>query len=391
MKYDFDKKIERRGTGALKYDALDTFFGADDLIPLWVADMDFETPPFIIEAMKRRLEHPIVGYTVKPKDYFPAIIDWIKDHHGWKTEEEWLSYIPGVVKGIGMVVNVFTSPGDKIIIQPPVYHPFRLVPLANGREIVFNPLSKRSDGLYEMDFSNLEKVADGCKLLILANPHNPGGVVWDADTLRRLADICYKKGIIVVSDEIHCDLTLFGHKHIPFATVSPEAESISITFGAPTKTFNMAGIVSSYVIIPNPELRNKFFSWLAANEMGDPNMIAPIATIAAYRDGEEWRKELISYIEDNIRFVEDYCEKNIPGIRAIRPEASYLVWLDCRDLGLSQEELVKLFVEKAHLALNDGSMFGKEGEGYMRLNAACPRATLEKAMDSLREAVAEKI
>lgn len=388
MTFDFDKIIDRRGTGALKYDALGDFFGNPDLLPLWVADMDFETPPFIMEALRKRLEHPILGYTIKPADYFPSIIDWIESHHGWKIREEWLSYIPGVVKGIGMVINVFTNPGDKVIIQPPVYHPFRLVPLANGREVVFNPLIKRADGLYEMDFDNLEKVADDCKILILANPHNPGGIVWDRQTLEKLAGICHRKGLIVISDEIHCDLTMFGHRHIPFASVSPDAAEISITFGAPTKTFNIAGIVSSYVVIPNDSLRRRFFTWLAANEMGDPNMMAPVATIAAYRHGEEWRRSLISYIEENIRYVEKYCAENIPGVKAIRPEASYLVWLDCRGLGLGHEELLRLFTDKARLALNDGGMFGKEGEGFMRLNVACPKATLEKAMSALREAVA---
>lgn len=385
--YDFDAVIERRGTSCLKYDALKERFGKDNLIPLWVADMDFATPDFIMDALRERLEHPVLGYTLDPADYHQSIIDWIYDHHGWKIEETWLRYVPGVVKGIGMAVNVFVAPDEKVIIQPPVYHPFRLTPMGNGRKIVYNPLKLTEKG-YEMDFDNLEKVADEkCRMLILANPHNPAGIVWDAETLRRLADICHRKKIIVVSDEIHCDLALYGHKHIPFASVSDEAKEISITFGAPTKTFNMAGMVSSYSIIPSDSLRRRMYLWMLANEFDEPNMLAPIATVAAFRKGEEWRKSLLKYIEKNIETVIDYCRENIPEIKPMRPEASYLVWLDCRELGLSHDELVSLFVDKAHLALNDGEMFGAEGAGFMRMNVACPTSMLLKALDSLRQAV----
>lgn len=384
----FDKCIKRRNTGALKYDALGERYGNPDLIPLWVADMDFPVASCITEALKKRLEHPVFGYTVIPGDFFPAIADWIGAHHNWRPQEEWITYIPGVVKGIGFVVNVFTEPGDKIIIQNPVYHPFRLVPLANGRRIAYNPLKRRDDGLYEMDFENLEEIIDkDCKLMVIANPHNPGGVVWDKATLQKLAEICSRHGILVVSDEIHCDLTLPGHKHVPFASVSEEAKENSITFGAPTKTFNIAGIVSSYSIIPNKEVREKFTTWLKANELDEPNMFAPIATIAAYRHGEEWRREMLGYIVDNIAFTEQFCKENIPGIRVIRPEASYLVWLDCSSLGLDHDSLQKLFVEEAGLALNDGEMFGHGGEGHMRLNVACPRKVLGKALEKLAAAV----
>lgn len=389
MKYNFDEIINRRGTGALKYDALEEHFGNPDLLPLWVADMDFATPPFIIEALAERLRHPILGYTVEPADYRPAIVDWIKDHHGWEIRPEWLSFIPGVVKGIGFAVNVFLKPGEKVIIQPPVYHPFRLVPLANGREVVFNPLIEvKGEHRYEMDFENLEKVADkDCKVLILANPHNPAGIVWDRETLRRLAEFCSKRGIIVISDEIHCDLALWGKKHIPFASVSDEAAQCSITFGAPTKTFNVAGVVSSYTVIPNKEIREKFFAKLEANELESPHLFAPIATIAAFRKGEEWRRQLLEYIQGNVEFIEDYCAKNLPGIEPWRPQASYLVWLDCRKLGLTQEQLRDLFQNKAGLALNDGAMFGKEGEGFMRFNTAAPRATIAAALERLRNAL----
>lgn len=387
-KYDFDRIIDRRGTGALKLDVLEARYGRPDLIPLWVADMDFETPDFITDALKARLEHSVFGYTVEPEDYWPSVIAWIREHHGWNVRREWLSYIPGIVKGIGMVVNVFVKPDEKVIIQPPVYHPFRITPEENGREVVYNPLIQNEDGYYSMDFDSLGKVADEkCRLLILSNPHNPGGLVWDRETLKRLAHFCHSRGIIVVSDEIHCDMALFGHKHIPFASVSEEAASCSITFSAPTKTFNIAGIVSSWCVIPDEALRVKFFKWLKANEFDEPNMFAPIATVAALRNGEEWRRQMIEYIEGNIEFVENWCAEHIPSIKPLRPQASYLVWLDCRGLGLDHDSLIDLFVNKARLALNDGEMFGPGGQGFMRLNAASPRKVLEEALLRLEEAV----
>lgn len=386
--FDFDKIINRKGSGALKVDALKERYGRDDLTALWVADMDFETPAFIVDTLKKRLEHPIFGYIIEPEDYWPSVMDWIASHHGWEVKREWLSYIPGIVKGIGFVINVFVKPDEKVIIQSPVYHPFRLTPIRNKREVVFNPLHENADGTYSMDFENLAKVADDqCRLLILSNPHNPAGITWDKDTLTRLADFCYDHHILVISDEIHCDMALWENKHIPFASVSEKAAQNSITFGAPTKTFNLAGIVSSYSIVPNDEIRARFYDWLMANELNEPNMFAPIVTIAAFRNGEAYRKEMLRYIEGNIDFVVDYCKKNIPQIKPLRPQASFLVWLDCRALGLSQENLVHLFVDEAHLALNDGSIFGKEGEGFMRLNVGSPRAILEKAMEQLRDAV----
>lgn len=387
-KYDFDKVIDRRGTGALKTDALKERFGHDGLTPLWVADMDFETPPFVVSALKRRMEHPVFGYTVEPEDYWPTVMKWIYEHHGWKVEREWLTYIPGIVKGIGMVINAFLGPEDKVIIQPPVYHPFRLVPQGNGREIVYNPLKENEDGTYSMDFSNLEEVCDeSCRLLILSNPHNPAGIVWPRETLERLAKFCHSRGIIVISDEIHCDMALYGHKHIPFASVCPEAAQCSITFGSPSKTFNIAGIVSSYAIVPCRKLREKFYGWLTANELNDAPIFSPIATIAAFKEGEEWRREMLEYIEGNIEYIVGFCAREIPAIRPLRPQASFLVWLDCRALGLSHEELVSLFVEKAGLALNDGEMFNPGGEGFMRMNVASSRTVLERAMEELRNAV----
>lgn len=388
--YDFDKIVDRTGSGDLKHEVLAERYGRADLLPLWVADMDFETPEFITDALRRRLEHSLFGYTVEPKDYWPTVQKWIKDHHGWDVKREWLSYIPGIVKGIGMVINVFTKPDEKVIIQPPVYHPFRLTPEGNGREVVYNPLKENSDGSYSMDFDNLEEVADDkCKVLILSNPHNPAGIVWDKDTLARLAEFCYDHNILVISDEIHCDMALWGNTHVPFATASDKAAQCSITFGAPSKTFNIAGIVSSYSIIPNDEIRNRFYTWLAANELNEAPMFSPIATIAAFKNGEQWRKAMLHYVEQNIIFMEEYCKTHLPKIKPLRPEASFLVWLDCRALGFNHEQLIDLFINKAHLALNDGEMFGKGGTGFMRVNVGTPRAILTKALEQLTEAVAE--
>ena len=388
--YNFDEIIDRSGSGDLKHEALLPRWGRNDLLPLWVADMDFATPDFVVDALKARLSHPIFGYTIEPADYRPTIIDWNESHHGWKIKPEWISFIPGIVKGIGFVVNVFTKPGEKVIIQPPVYHPFRMTPEDNGREVVFNPLRLREDGYYDMDFDNLSEVCDDkCRVLILSNPHNPAGVCWSKETLQRLADFCYEHNIIVISDEIHSDMALFGNRHVPFASVSERAADISITFAAPTKTFNMAGIVSSYAVISNDDLRQRFYGWLKANELDEPTIFAPIATIAAYQKGEEWRKQMLAYVEDNVRFVEDYCRERIPGVRPFRPQASFLVWLNCRGLELNHDKLLELFIDKAHLALNDGEMFGPGGEGFMRLNVGTPRSVLRQALEQLAKAVNE--
>lgn len=389
QKYDFDTVRNRRGSGALKTDALRERYGRDDLVALWVADMDFDTPPFVVEALRRRLDHPIFGYAVVPDDYWSAIRSWLLSHHGWDVRREWLRYIPGIVKGIGMAVNVFVGKDEKVIIQPPVYHPFRLTPEGNRREVVYNPLVERPGGTYVMDFEGLERVADErCRMLILSNPHNPAGVVWDAATLRRLAHICHERGIIVVSDEIHCDMALFGNKHVPFATVSDEAAECSITFSAPSKTFNIAGIVSSFAVVRSERLRRPFFEWLAANEFDDPPIFSVVAATAAYRQGEEWRRQMLAYVEQNILFVEEFLRREIPAVIPWRPQASFLVWLDCRRLGLDRAALVDLFVTKARLALNDGAMFGAGGEGFMRLNVGTSRSILAQALASLRDAVA---
>ena len=385
--YDFNAPIDRRGTHCVKFDALKDMYGRDDLLSLWVADMDFATPDFIIDALKKRLDHPVLGYPVQYDGYWQSVVNWIYNHHGWQVQREWMRYIPGIVKGIGMVVNVFTKPGDKIIIQPPVYHPFRLVPEHNGRDIVMNPLRREGDS-YTMDFEQLEQVIDDkCRILILANPHNPIGITWDKATLARLADIAVKHNLIVISDEIHCDMALYGNKHIPFASVSENAARCSITFGAPSKTFNIAGIVSSYAIVPDEALRENFFAWLTANEMDMATIFAMVATEAAFSEGEEWRQQMLSHIESNIDFVDEYLKANIPEVRAIKPQASYLVWLDFSALGLEHEKLIDMLVNDAHLAMNDGAMFGIGGEQHTRLNVGTQRAVLEQAMSQLKEAI----
>ena len=383
MHYDFDKPVDRRGSGDLKHEVLQERYGRSDLLPLWVADMDWETPSFITDALKARLEHSLFGYTVEPKEYWQTVQRWIEDHHQWHVEREWLTYIPGIVKGIGMVINFFLEEDAKVIVQPPIYHPFFLTPRGNHREVVWNPLKG-----YEMDFDNLEQVCDEkCCLLILSNPHNPAGIVWDKETLQRLAQFAKEHHLIVISDEIHSDMALWDNKHVPFASVSEEAAEVSITFGAPTKTFNMAGIVSSWAIIPNPQLRTPFYRWLTANEWNEPHLFAPIATLAALQQGEEWRQQMLRYVESNIDFLIDYCQQYLPQIKPLRPQASFLVWLDCRDLGLNHQELVDLFVNQAHLALNDGEMFGSGGAGFMRLNVGTQRRVLQEALERLRKCV----
>lgn len=367
----FDTLIDRRGSGALKTDALRERFpmyrnedGRDDLLPMWVADMDFATPDFILDAIRQRLEHPIIGYTIEPADYRPAIIDWVSSHHQWQIQPEWISYIPGVVKGIGTALNLFTNPGDSVAIMEPVYHIFRQVIEGNGRKVVGGKEGAPA-------------------VFLLSNPHNPIGICWSREWLQELAHYCYENHILVISDEIHADLALFGHKHIPFASVSEEAAMNSITFMAPTKTFNMAGIISAYSVIPNPSIRERYYQWLDTNELSEPNIFAPIATIAAYRKGEAWRQQLIQYIEQNILFAEQYVAQHLPQVKVVRPEASFLIWLDCRALGLSHEALIDLFVNRARLALNDGEMFGHGGEGFMRMNVGCPRTVLQQALERL--------
>ena len=386
-KYNFNEIIDRHGTGALKIDSLVERYGRDDLISLWVADMDFKTGDFITDAIIKRCKNSIFGYNTTPEGFYSSIINWVDKQHDWKIQKEWISYIPGVVKGIAFCVQCFTKPLDKIIIQPPVYHPFRLIPSMHRRKVVSNPLVEEN-GKYRMDLDGLRKLIDkDCKMLILSNPHNPIGVSWDRETLEELADICYRKYILVVSDEIFSDLVLFGKKHTPFATVSPKAALNSVTLMSPSKTFNLTSVVTAQSIIPDPEIRKNFHDFLHASELEKGSVFAYTASQAAYEKGSNWMSQMLKYVEGNVSFVEKFLKENIPQIKVIVPDSSFLLWLDCRELNLKQYELVFLFVNWARLALNNGVMFGDGGEGFMRMNVGTPRPILEQALHQLKEAI----
>ena len=388
MKYNFDEVIDRRDTNAVKLERCKALFGTEDVLPLWVADMDFRTPDFIIDAIQKRLEHPILGYTMPSKSFYSASISWIKEHHDWNIQRDWFGFLPGIVPGLSFAVQSLTKPGDEIIVQPPVYYPFFHVIEKNHRVLVQNQL-KEENGKFVMDFDDLEKkFTSKTKLFILCNPHNPGGRVWTLDELQRFASICEKHQVTIVSDEIHADMVLPGKtKHTPLATVSAWSEQNTVTFMAPTKVFNMPGLISSAYIIPNAELRHRFVEFLEASEMNSGNMFAYTAAVAAYENGDEWRKQMLDYVQGNIDFVADFLKKNVPQIKPMIPEASFLVWLDCKDLGMETDELHKFFSLKAGLGLNKGTIFGPGGEYHLRLNVACSRSILEKAMKQLKEAV----
>lgn len=383
---EFDELIPRKGSGCVKYDRI-----PDGLVPLWVADMDFRTPDFILDAIRHRLECPVLGYPFIPDCYFRIVSSWVRKLHGWAVRPEWMCYVPGIVKGIGLVQCSLLHKGEKVIIQPPVYHPFRIVSEKNGMQVLRNPLVPvYEDGRlvsYEMDFDGLSRCIDeGGRVLILSNPQNPSGICWPRRTLERLAEITAGRGVLVISDEIHAEMAHKGYVHTPYASVSEAAASNSITFMAPSKTFNIAGVVSSYAIVPNPELRERFFSFMDANELDAPSIFSIEATMAAYRHGAAWRRRMLSYVEGNIKYVDGYLRRNIPRIKAMLPQSSFLMWLDCRELGLDQKKLMSLLEKKAGLYLNDGSMFGEEGTGFVRLNVGCPRSVLVNAMARLRDA-----
>jgi cystathionine beta-lyase len=387
-KYDFDEITDRKGTDCIKYDTLKDHFGQEDLIPLWVADMDFRTPDFIVDALKQRLEHPVFGYTYPSDAYYNSIIRWNNALHDWNLRREWISFIPGIVRGIAFAIEKFTRRADTIIIQPPVYHPFHLVPANMKRRVVCNPLRLTDDGLYEMDFDHLESLIDDkCRMLILSNPHNPAGIVWSRETLQKLAALCADNNLLVISDEIHSEMAYPPYRHHPFPTVSEAASSCSITFAAPSKTFNIAGIVSSYAVVPEDHLRKAFYDYLDARELNQGSLFSYTATEAAYTHGAEWRRQMLDYVMQNADFVDAYLRLHIPQVKVYRPQASFLVWLDCRGLGLGHRKLIALFTEQARLALNDGAMFGPEGNGFMRINVGCPRRTLKRALEQLKNAL----
>lgn len=385
MKYNFDEIIPRKNSDCLKYDKLQEMFGTDDALSMWIADMDFRTPPFVIEALRRRLDHEVLGYTFCSPQWKPAIQNWVSRHYGWDVKEEEIGFVGGIVPAISFAVQCFTAPNDKILIQPPVYHPYHHVVKDLGRTLVYNPL-RLVNGQFEMDFEDLERKIAGCKLFLLCNPHNPGGRVWNADELVRIADICARNGVIVISDEIHCDMALTGYKHTVFATVSEAAAQNSVTLMAASKTFNIAGLKSSYHIIQNEALRKQYSEYLTRSELDTAHLFATTAVAVAYNEGDEWLAQMLQYVEENIAFLDKYLKENMPKISFIRPQASYLVFLDARELGMPQERLVEFFLKEAKVAMNDGTMFGQEGAGFMRMNLGCPRATLQQALEQIKAA-----
>ena len=386
MNYNFDEVVCRKHTDALKLEALAPRWGRTDLLPMWVADMDFKTPSFIVEVMKKRMECEVFGYTAKPESWYEAIISWQKRRHKWTITKEMISFVPGVVPALAMAVQAFTQRGEKVMIQQPVYNPFAQVIRNNHRELVNCPLELK-DGQYHINFKLFEKKIKGCKLFLFCHPHNPGGRVWTREELKKVATICAQNNVIIVADEIHADLTLLPYEHIPFASVSEEAKQNSVVFASPSKAFNMAGLATSYAVIANPTLRRRFESYVEGNELAGGNVFAFNTVVAAYNKGEEWLQQMLTYVQGNIDEVVSYIKENIPQLKVIIPQASYLVFIDFSALQLNQKDIVALCTNRAHLALNDGSIYGEEGNGYMRINLACPRSVVRQALAQLKDAI----
>jgi len=385
MNYNFDEIISRRNTNCIKWDR-----GAADVLPMWIADMDFKAAQPIIEALKEKLDGGIFGYTLQPEAYYNAVIGWWERRHDFKLKKDWLVFCPGVVPALSYIIRSFTRPGDKVLLQSPVYYPFYRVITNNGCEVVDNPL-KLVNEKYEIDFKDLEiKASDPkVKLMLLCSPHNPVGRVWTKEELVKIGNICEKYKVLVVADEIHCDLIYKGHKHIPFAKINEGFLMNSITCTAPSKTFNLAGLQISNLIIPNKELRIKLKHTLELNEIGEPNVFGVDALIAAYDKGEEWLTQLLEYLEGNLNYLIDFIESNIPKLKVIKAEGTYLIWIDCRNLKMSSKEINTLFTKNAKVWFNDGSTFGLNGEGFMRINIACPRELLVEGLERIRRVIIE--
>lgn len=385
--WNFDEPVSREGTDCIKYDRREETFGVRDIIPMWVADMDFNTPDFIVQALQKRLVHELFGYSYRPAEYFESIINWIKTRHNWHVEKEWISFSPGIVPALNFCTLAFTNPGDNIIVQPPVYFPFFSAAESHGRNLLYNRLTE-SEGNWSMDFNSLlDCIDDKTKMIIISNPHNPVGKVWSPEDLGMLADICLSHNIIMISDEIHCDLVLPGFSHTPMASLSEKIAENTVTLIAPSKTFNLAGLSTSSVIISNPVLRKSFNRVVDNLHVGSGNIFGTTASIAAYTYGHKWLDALLDYIDHNIEFVKDYCREMIPEIKAVPPEATYMIWLDCRKFGMTGKELQNFFVKKAGTGMNEGSSFGPGGEGFMRMNLGTTHQTVMKAMEQIEKAV----
>lgn len=387
MKYNFNEIVDRKDSYAEKYMDLKKLYGTDDVIPLWVADMDFIAAQPIIKAIEKRVENGIFGYTSRPDSYYDSVCKFQKKRKDWDIDKKLMSFSLGVVPSLCMIIRELTMPEDKIIIQTPVYRPFYNAVKDAPRELLESPLIER-EGRYYMDYNDLEdKAKEGAKYLILCSPHNPIGRVWSKDELLRLGDICLKYNIMVISDEIHSDLMLWGNKHIPLSSISEGMRSITITCFSASKTFNLAGLQSSIVVFPNQQLKEKFDRSWAKLHIECNNCLSMAATQAAFEEGEEWLDQLIEYIEGNVNLVMGYFERNIPIIKPIRPDGTYLIWLDCRQLNMNGKQLIDFMVNEAGVAMSSGTYFGKNGEGYMRMNVACPRTIVDKALWQIGQAV----
>jgi cystathionine beta-lyase len=387
LRYDFDQLIDRTNTDSVKWDGLEDRFGVKDAIPMWVADMDFAAPQPVIDAMTARAAHGIYGYTLKPASYLQAIADWLQRRHHFTVELDWLCHSPGIVAALSTLVQTFTEPGDKVIIQSPVYYPFKFVLEQHEREVISNPL-KLQNGSYVMDYEDLErKAAAGARLLILCSPHNPVARVWKRAELEELGRICQKYNVLVVADEIHGDFVYKGNTHIPFASISQEFALNSVTCIAASKTFNLAGLQTSTVIIADPQLRERYLKKLDSLFISRPNLFGVVATESAYRYGDEWLDQLIDYLQGNLDFMTTYFAEHVPQIKVIPPEGTYLVWIDCREFGLEPKSLDEFLLKQARVAFDEGHIFGSEGEGFSRINIACPRSLLEQACQNIASAV----
>ena len=389
-KYDFETIIDRRNSGCLKWDAWAKRGHAPDDLPLWVADMDFKTVPAAIEALTQRVQQGVYGYTMATEPYYVAVQNWFESRHGWRPERAWFVLTPGVVFALATAVNAFTQPGDQVIIQPPVYYPFRLMIQDNGRKMATSPL-RYEDGRYTMDYEGFERQLKetGAKLFILCNPHNPVGRAWTEDELRKIGDICLRHNVVVVSDEIHADFARAGHTHVPYASLGEKYAQHAVVCTAPSKTFNLAGLQLSNIFIPNPDLRAAFKR--ARNRTGydEPSVFGVVAAQACYERGGEWLDQLKEVLDGNYQVLEAAVER-MPGVRLVPLESTYLPWLDCRGLGLDDEGIKKLVEQDAKLWLDLGPMFGDEGSGFIRLNLASPRSLIEEACARLGKAVAKR-